>query len=133
MPTTITAFFDRYRRAFEAYDLDALSALVHVPCLIASAGELVAVPDADDLAKRLQRQFARHREAGVADATFDVLDHRRLDARFVSADVHWTFFGAGEAKLIDFGVNYTLTAPETGWKIACVLPLDLPATPAEKK
>ncbi|MEM6993804.1 MAG: hypothetical protein AAF721_25035 [Myxococcota bacterium] len=125
MATTITAFFDRYRRAFEAYDLDALTALVHLPCLIAAGGDLVAVGQAEDLRRRLARQFDRHREIGVHDARFDVLDHRRLDARLVSADVHWVFVREDGETLVEFGVNYTLTAPESGWKIACVLPLDL--------
>lgn len=125
MATTIAAFFDRYRRAFGAFDLDALAPLVHLPCLIASGGTLVAVGQQSDLRRRLQRQFDRHREAGVADADFEVLAHRRLDPRFVSADVQWTFTGTKGDVLMEFGVSYTLTVPEAGWKIACVLPLSL--------
>ena len=125
MPTTLGAFFDRYRRAFEAYDVDKLAGLIHVPCLIVSGGALAAVAERDDLRKRLERQFERHREIGVSDAQFEVRAHRRLAARFVSVDVQWTFFDSDATPMAEFGVNYTLTAPETGWKIACMLPLDI--------
>ena len=124
--TTIAAFFERYRRAFADYDLEGLAGLVHLPCLIASAGTLVAVGQAGDLRRRLQRQFDRHREAEVTEARFEVRAHRRLDPRFVIADVHWTLTREGGVILSEFGVHYTLTAPEHGWRIASVLPLDLP-------
>ena len=125
MSSTVEVFFERYRKAFESYDLDALGKLVHLPCLIASAGKLIACGDAGDLRHRLQRQFERHREAGVADAKFEVVDRRRLDPRFVVVGVRWTLLKDDGSELMDFGVSYTLTAPEAGWKIACVLPLDL--------
>ena len=126
MATTIAAFFERYRRAFADYDLETLAGLMHLPCLIASAGTLVAIGQGDDLRRRLQRQFERHREAEVADARFEVRSLRRLDPRFVVADVHWTLARKGDAILSEFGVHYTLTAPEHGWRIASVLPVDLP-------
>ena len=126
MATTIAAFFERYRKAFAEYDLEGLAGLVHLPCLIASAGTLVAVGHGDDLRRRLQRQFDRHREADVGSARFEVLAHRRLDPRFVVADVHWTLLREDDVILAEFGVHYTLTAPEHGWRIASVLPLDLP-------
>jgi len=138
MPTTLAAFFDRYRRAFEADDVDKLAGLIHVPCLLVSGGALAAVAERDDLRKRLGRWSERHREIGVSDAQFEVRDHRRLAARFVSVDVQWTFYNSDAAPIAEFGVNYTLTAPETGWKIACMLPLDIsparsqtPATPPD--
>ena len=121
----LAAFFDRYRKAFESRDVEGLAALVHLPCLTVSGPTLVAVTEPDELRRRLERQFARHKEAGLASTRCEVIGHRRLDPRFTTADLRWEFLREDGSVITQFGVAYTLTAPEHGWKVATVLPLDL--------
>jgi hypothetical protein len=123
--TTITAFFERYRKAFESNDLEAMAKLVHLPCLVMSGRGVVAVTDRDELQDRLARQFAHNRQAGLDHARAEVVAHRRLAPRFVDADVAWELRREDGAVIRSFGVKYTLTAPESGWRVAVVTPVDL--------
>lgn len=125
MATTLHAFFDRYSKAFATYDVDAVVKLVHRPCLVASGSEVIALQTEAELRERFERQFARHRELKVGEATFDVLGTRRLAPRITRADVQWTFCTADGEELPSFGLSYTLIDPEMGWAIATVFPLEL--------
>lgn len=121
----LAAFFDRYRKAFEAQDVEGLAALVHLPCLTVSGPHVVAVTEPDDLRERLARQFSKHKEAGLASTRCEVIGHRRLDPHFTTADLRWEFLRDDGTVITQFGVSYVLTAPEHGWKVTTVLPLDL--------
>ncbi len=123
--TTLHAFFDRYSKAFAAYDVDAVIKLVHRPCLVASGPEVIALQTEAELRARFERQFARHRELKVGEASFDVLAARRLAPRITRADVQWTFSTEDGHELPSFGLSYTLIDPEAGWAIATVFPLEL--------
>ena len=123
--STLHAFFDRYSKAFAAYDVDAVLKLVHRPCLVASGADLVALQTEAELRERFERQFERHRELRVGGATFEVVASRRLTPRITRADVQWTFQTEVGTALPSFGLSYTLVEPEAGWTIATVFPLEL--------
>jgi len=125
MASTLHAFFDRYRKAFAAYDVDAVLRLVHRPCLVASGSDVIALTTEAELRERFERQFSRHRELTVGEATFEVLSTRRLAPRITRADVQWRFQTAEGTQLPSFGLSYTLVEPEAGWTIATVFPLEL--------
>jgi ketosteroid isomerase-like protein len=123
VPSTLHAFLDRYRRALAAEDVGALAELVHVPCLILGP-QVHAVLAADELRHALSEQLRQQREIGVTKVEFEVLGHRRIEARYLTVDVSWEMTGAGEDNVWEFSVMYTLTAPERGWKIVTVAPLE---------
>ncbi|MEX1365791.1 MAG: hypothetical protein AB1Z98_21870 [Nannocystaceae bacterium] len=123
MASTLSAFLDRYRRAFASDDLEALAELVHLPCLVMGP-QVHAITTAEVLRESLVRQLERHREAGVAEARFVVLGHRRIEARYMTVDVAWEMRNAAGELVWDFAIMYTLTAPERGWKIVAVAPLE---------
>jgi hypothetical protein len=123
--TTITAFFERYRKAFESHDLEAMARLVHLPCLVMSGRGVVAVTNDEELRSRLGRQLERNAQTGVDHARAEVVAHRRLAPRFVDVEVAWELMRADDALIRAFGVKYTLTAPESGWRVAVVTPVDL--------
>lgn len=125
MATTLHAFFERYSKAFAAYDVEAVLKLVHRPCLISSGPEVIALQTKEEIRERFVRQFARHRELEVARASFDLVASRRLAPRITRADVQWTFCTEKGEELPSFGLSYTLIAPEVGWAIATVFPLEL--------
>lgn len=124
MASTLNAFLDRYRKAFAADDVAGLVELVHLPCLV--MGPTVhALTTPQELQESLARQLERHKEAGVVEARFKVLGHRRLEARTLTADVSWQMHDEDGGIVADFALMYTLTAPERGWKIVAVAPLEL--------
>lgn len=123
MASTLTAFLDRYRRALAADDIDALAELVHLPCLIMGP-QVHAVLTADELKQALREQLQRQREVGMADASFEVLAHRRLEARYLTVEVTWQLRNTDGVSVWEFSVMYLLTAPERGWKIVTVAPLE---------
>lgn len=125
MASTLHAFFDRYSKAFAAYDVDAVVKLVHCPCLVASGPDVIALTSEAEIRGRFERQFERHRELAVGAASFEVLGSRRLAPRITRADVQWTFRTADGVELPSFGLSYTLVDPEAGWAIATVFPLEL--------
>jgi hypothetical protein len=121
--STLTAFFDRYRRALAAEDVGALADLVHVPCLIMGP-QVHAVLSEEELHRALADQLRQQREIGVTKIAFEVLAHRRIEARYLTVDVSWEMTGADDSNVWEFSVMYTLTAPERGWKIVTVAPLE---------
>lgn len=123
MASTLNAFLERYRRAFAEDDMAALADLIHLPCLVMGP-EVHAITSAEVLRESLDRQLERHREAGVAEARFRVLGHRRIEARYMTVDVGWEMRNAADQLVWDFALMYTLTAPERGWKIVSVAPLE---------
>ena len=125
MASTLHAFFDRYSKAFAAYDVDAVTKLVHCPCLVASGPDVIALTSVADIRGRFERQFERHRELRVGEATFELVASRRLAPRITRADVQWTFRTAHGEPLPSFGLSYTLVDPEAGWAIATVFPMEL--------
>jgi hypothetical protein len=124
VPSTLAAFFDRYRRAFAKGDVDALLGLLDVPLLVVGRGGPSAVTVPDALRTRLHAQVDRHADAGVSDATFDLLGHRRLAASLVQAEVRWQFRDDGGEDLAVFDLMYLLHATEHGWRICVVAPLE---------
>lgn len=125
MPSTLHAFFERYSKAFAAYDVDAVLELVHRPCMVASGPDVIALQTEAELRERFERQFERHRELQVGAAQFEVLASRRLTPRITRADVQWAFQTQDGNALTSFGLSYTLVDPEDGWAIATVFPLEL--------
>jgi hypothetical protein len=123
VPSTLHAFLDRYRRALAAEDVGALAELVHLPCLIMGP-QVHAVLAEDELRRALTDQLRQQRELGVTKLDFEVLGHRRIEARYLTVDVSWEMTGANEELVWEFSVMYTLTAPERGWKIVVVSPLE---------
>lgn len=123
MPSTLHAFLDRYRRALAAEDVGALAELVHVPCLIMGP-QVHAVLAEEELRRALAEQLRQQREIGVTKVEFEVLGYRRIEARYLTVDVSWAMTGGDEDVVWEFSVMYTLTAPERGWKIVTVAPLE---------
>jgi hypothetical protein len=121
--STLTAFLDRYRRALAAEDVGALAELVHLPCLIMGP-QVHAVLSKEELQQALAQQLQHQREVGVARASFTVLGHRRIEARYLTVDVSWEMFDPEGTLVWEFSVMYTLTAPERGWRIVTVAPLE---------
>lgn len=83
-----------------------------------------AITSTEMLLESLQRQLERHQQAGVADARFRLLGHRRIEARYMTVDVGWEMRNAAGDVVWEFALMYTLTAPERGWKIVAVAPLE---------
>src|SRR6188768_3290523 len=117
MATTLAAFFDRFRRAFAERNLDALGELVHCPCMVVSERGVTVLSDPAELRRRLALQCARHGEDGVADAAFEVREHRRLDARVMQAVVGWTLRDTQDATLSSFDLSYLLVSGHHGWRV----------------
>lgn len=124
MPSTLAAFFDRYRRAFERRELDKLLEMVAVPCLVATGHGPSVIADRDTLRTRLEAQVARHAEAGVTDASFEITAHRRLAASLLQAEVRWTFHDAAGEILTTFDLMYLMHSSERGWRISLVAPVE---------
>ncbi len=99
--------------------------MVHRPCMVSSGAELIALTTEDEIRERFERQFERHRELEVGEASFEVLATRRLAPRITRADVQWTLRTTAGAEMPSFGLSYTLVDPEAGWTIATVFPLEL--------
>jgi len=123
VPSTLNAFLDRYRRALAVKDLDALVELVHLPCLVMGP-RVRAVTDEPELREALRAQLEQYERAGIAQMSFDVLAHRRIDARYLRVDVAWEMHDAAGATVMDFALSYTLTAPERGWRVVTIAPLE---------
>ena len=66
--------------------------------------------------------LSKQREAGYHRAEHRIVAFRPMHPRFCSVDVAWLVRRIDESILWHYGVTYTLTATDEGWKIATTAP-----------
>src|SRR3954453_2337349 len=88
-----TAFMDRYRRTFETFDLDAITACYAFPVLVVSQAEGVtttSVPVAEAGRPQVERIVGAYRILGVSGATVESLEVAAVTPGIAHATVTWS-------------------------------------------
>src|SRR3954452_14737113 len=100
-----TAFIDRYRRTFESFDLDAITACYAFPVLVVSQGDRVttmSVPAAEAWRPQVERIVGAYRLLGVSGATIASLGIAVVTPGIAHATMTWSLHTASGDPVYDF-------------------------------
>ena len=124
--TDVRSFFDRYARAFEAYDADAIAASFLTPCLFVRDGTTEATTTTEEVTASVRALLDLHRAWDVqtaAPAEVTVLEEGTSHA---IARVEWTLGRTHSRVAWSFATTYTLVPGEDDWRIASAVTHDAP-------
>ncbi len=127
--TTIRAFFDSYRTAFERQDAAAIADHFAYPGLVTSdAGEIALVPitDRQGWIGRLEQLLGMYRAIGVGSARVLDLTVAEISPRLVTARIHWALHDAAGERLYDFEAIYTVAQTTGAFHITAIAHNELP-------
>jgi hypothetical protein len=119
--TETQSFFDSYRAAFDRLDGDAVADLWHEASGIADSrdghGRLTWWPD--DAPKRANHRALCevYRQAGYANATFEIEQHLPMGPDHAFALLHWTLTRADGSTLQRFRTGYQLIRTAAGPRV----------------
>jgi len=117
------AFIDRYRRTFETFDLDAITAYYAFPVLVVSQADGVtttSVPAAEGWRPQVERIVGAYRLLGVSGATVESLEIAAVTAGIAHATVIWSLHTASGNPVYDFTASYTLADLAEGTRIVAI-------------
>ena len=120
-PADVTAFFERYRDAFDRLDGDAVADLWHVPSGIADAkdgaGRLTWWADEAPMRHNHRALCEVYRRAGYHRAGFEIEACWPLGPSHAAARVGWTLTRADGSVLQRFRTAYQLIDTANGPKV----------------
>lgn len=124
MSEPLDAFFARYAACYAALDGDAVAALCAVPLTISQGGTLTCWTEAAPILANMRALCGVYREAGLAQATPELLQQHRLGAHDAFALVRWTLTRADGTLIQRFLTGYQLLHGAQGWRITWVTAFD---------
>jgi hypothetical protein len=127
--TTISAFFDSYRAAFERQDAAAIADHFAYPGHVTSdAGEIALVPIANrqEWIGKVEQLLDLYRAINLSSAQILDLALTEISSRLIQAQVHWALHDAAGLRLYDFVAIYTLANIDGAFRIAAIAHNELP-------
>jgi hypothetical protein len=121
--SSIQAFFDTYRAAFEAFDVAAIADLFSYPCQITSGDPEIAVTTIggrEVWVAQIERLVTAYRAIGIQSAEALELRVVELTSRLAQATVHWGVCDQEGETIYDFDASYTLADFGQGIRITAV-------------
>jgi hypothetical protein len=109
--SSVTAFFDAYRMAFERLDAPAIADHFASPSHMTSdTGEIVlaTIVDKQDWIGQIERVLDMYRSIGFSSARALEVTATKLSPRLGQAIVHWELHDSAGRILYDFEAAYTL-------------------------
>ncbi len=124
LQSTLSAFFDSYRVAFERQDAAAIADHFAYPGFVTSdAGEIVLVPitNRQEWIGKLEQLLGMYRAIGVATAHALDLLVTGISPRLVQAHLHWALHNAAGERLYDFDAIYTVAQIGEEFRITAIV------------
>jgi len=127
--TSVSAFFDSYRAAFERGDAAAVADHFVYPGHVTSdAGEIVLVPitNRQEWLGKLEQLLGMYRAIRLSSAHVLDLTLTEISSRLVQAQLHWDLRDAAGLRLYDFVASYTLANGDGAFRITAIAHNELP-------
>jgi hypothetical protein len=121
--SSVTAFFESYRLAFERLDAPAIAEHFAYPSHITSdTGQIVLIPIASQpqWTAQIEQLLGMYRAIGFRSASVLNLALTELSPRLVQVLVHWALYGDDAGLLYDFQALYTLATINTTLRITTI-------------
>lgn len=129
IPTTISAFFDSYRAAFERGDVPAVADHFVFPAHVTSdTGEIVLVPvtTREEWLGKVEQLLGMYRAIALSSARVLDLTLTEISPRLIQARVQWGLYDAAGLRLYDFVAIYTLASVDGAFRIAAIAHNEMP-------
>ncbi len=127
--SSISAFFDSYRTAFEHQDAAVIADHFAYPGLVTSdAGSIVLVPitNRQEWIGRVEQLLGMYRAIEVGSARVLDLTLTEISPRLVQAHIHWALHSAAGERLYDFEAIYTVAHTDGAFHITAIAHDELP-------
>ena len=124
--TSVTDFFERYGRAFEAYDAEAITGFFLTPCLFVRDGTTEASGSPAEIAASVSDLLDLHRAWDVQTAAPAEVTVLEEGERHAIARVAWTLGRTNSRVSWTFATTYTLVPDADDWRIASAITHDAP-------
>lgn len=116
-------FLEAYRRAFAAFDVEAVADMFAYPWQITSGADessVTIVPGREAWLPELERLVAAYRTIGVTAA--EILERRttELTPGLTQVVVRWALMDGAGARIYDFEATYTLADLGDGLRITAI-------------
>lgn len=124
--SSVEAFFERYARAFEAYDADAIVAVFTMPCLFVRDGATEAVGTPEALRESVDALLQLHRAWDVQRARPDDVHVLEATDGHAVVRVDWRLGRKRTRIRWTFSTTYTLVPGPDDWRVAAAITHDAP-------
>jgi hypothetical protein len=127
--TTVSAFFDSYRSAFERQDAAAIADHFAYPGLMTSdAGETTLVPitNRQEWIGKVAQLLGMYQAIGVSSARVLDLTLTEISPRLLQAQIHWKLQTATGEHLYAFQAIYTMAQTGGAFHITAIAHNELP-------
>jgi hypothetical protein len=127
--TGVMAFLDSYRRAFDAYDTQAIVDHFAFPCAIVGDADTILpkiFEGPEQCGAGVDVVLSLHREIGVASGRPLLLQITELSPRLAGMMIRIQFHDAQGRPLYDFQGLYSLAHTESGYRIAAITHNQIP-------
>jgi ketosteroid isomerase-like protein len=117
MPRDITAFFERYRDAFNALEGAAVAELYAEPSAIAQGGTYTHWPTRTAVRENMAALCEFYREKSYGRADFEATSFISQGDRYAIADLRWRIEWNSTEEPWLFNTTYNLVRTDQGWKV----------------
>lgn len=117
----LDGFFESYREAYTALDLDAVLGHYTVPLLSVTAENLYWLTGEDDLESVMGAYLETLRERDYDHGEIDRLAYHPLTERDVLASSAWTRYTGDGSVLEQLGTTYLCRKTGDGWRIVALV------------
>ncbi len=122
----VRRFFERYARAFEAYDAPAIAACYATPCLFVREAQTVAVDGAEGVVESVRALLDLHRAWDVQTAAPAEVVVMEQSPTHAVARVGWRLGRTRSRVAWSFATTYTLVPTDDDWRIVVAVTHDAP-------
>jgi hypothetical protein len=127
--SSVNAFFDSYRAAFERFDAHAVADHFAFPGHVTGdMGEITLIPVAtkQDWLAQIERIIGMYKTIGVSTARVLELKMTEISPRLVQAVIHWELQNGAGAILYDFDAIYTLAKVGDDLRVSAIAHNEIP-------
>ena len=124
--TEVRPFFERYGRAFEAYNAEAIAAAYVAPCLFVRDGQTVAAGTSEAVLESVHALLDIHRAWDVKVARPAEVALLEQTPTHALVRVGWKLGRPGSRVEWSFATTYTLVPGADDWQIAVAVTHDAP-------
>jgi hypothetical protein len=125
----VSAFFESYRAAFEALDVDAIANCVAYPSHITSDGEevvLIPMTNRQECLAAMDAVVVLHRKLGAPAGRIHDLSIMEFSPRLVQTSLRMEVLDGTSSFLYDFQATYTLAKFSGAWRIVAIAHNQIP-------
>ena len=117
----LDAFFDSYREAYTALDLEAVLEHYTVPLLSVTQDDVYWLTSESDIESVMGAYLDTLREREYGHGEIDTLAYHHLSEQTVLASSAWTRYTEDDELLEQLGTTYLCRDTDDGWQIAALV------------